>query len=243
MRLDQYLVEKGYFDSREKAKEAIQSASVLLNGKPATKAAQNTPPNAKIELIGESQYVSRSGHKLEAALKKFKVNPRNLICLDVGSSTGGFTQCLLENGAKQIFSVDVGTMQMHPKIRDNKRVILQENTDIRNFVPPLNTIFDLIVIDVSFISLENIFPAIKAISGDRTTILALFKPQFEVGKVYLKKGICKHPNISEVMLKFEQFLNKYNFNLTDSIEVPLRGKEGNQEYFFKILPSILPESL
>jgi 23S rRNA (cytidine1920-2'-O)/16S rRNA (cytidine1409-2'-O)-methyltransferase len=233
MRLDQHLLGEQHFKSREKAKQSIEAGEVLVNGIVCTKASKKVQPQDSIELTNKEKFVSRSGHKLLAALEQFKVDVEELTCLDIGSSTGGFTQCLLKKSAYKVISVDVGTKQMHPSISENPKVELHENTDFRKFESPNK--FDIIVIDVSFISLQKIIPHLKKFTTPNSIILTLFKPQFEVGKEHLKKGICRHPNIQEVIDEFGEFIVEHNLHIKKQIKVPLKGKGGNQEYFLQIL--------
>jgi 23S rRNA (cytidine1920-2'-O)/16S rRNA (cytidine1409-2'-O)-methyltransferase len=234
MRLDQYLQKTSRFKSREKAKEAIETGLVLINGSPQKKSSYNVKEDDEIQIKEEKIFVSRSGNKLKSAVERFKVNVKDSTCLDVGSSTGGFTQYLLESGAKKIYAVDVGTNQMEVEISSNEKVCLNENTDIRDFKKPKEVNFDLIVVDVSFISLSKIIEKLKELSNESTVLMLLFKPQFEVGKEYLKKGICKHPDLKLVIESFREKLSENKFFLDGVMKVPLKGKEGNQEYFLKV---------
>ena len=227
MRLDQYLFKNGYFDSREKAKQAIEEGLVKVNNILVKKPSKKISTTLDISIDDEEKtFVSRSANKLKAAIESFKISAKDSVCLDIGSSTGGFTEYLLDQGAKQVFSVDVGENQMHPKISSNKKVKLFEKTDIRDF--SLEDELDLIVVDVSFISIKKIINKIKDFSNKNTNVLILYKPQFEVGKEFLKKGICKHPNIEKLI---KNFVDEYSLNLEKFIKVPLKGKMGNQEYF------------
>ena len=227
MRLDQYLLVNGYFDSREKAKQAIEAGLVTVNNILVKKASKKINNESEININNEEKtFVSRSANKLKAAIERFKISVKDKLCLDIGSSTGGFTEYLLDQGAKIVYSVDVGENQMHSKISSNERVKLFENTDIRDF--SLEEKLDLIVVDVSFISIRKIINKIKGLSNTNTNVLILYKPQFEVGKEFLKKGICKHPNVEELI---QNFINEESLNLEKFIKVPLKGKMGNQEYF------------
>jgi 23S rRNA (cytidine1920-2'-O)/16S rRNA (cytidine1409-2'-O)-methyltransferase len=233
MRLDQYLLGRRLFQSREKAKQAVEANLVSINGTICSKPSKKVQSADIVEVQATDKFVSRSGHKLKAALELFQISSKEQECLDIGSSTGGFTQCLLNGGAAHVMSIDVGTDQMHPSISKNPRVELKENTDFRNFRSAKR--FTLVVIDVSFISLQKIIPPLKEFITPESTILTLFKPQFEVGKVHLKKGICKHPNIQNVIDEFEEFLNSQGLCITQQMKVPLKGKEGNQEYFLQLI--------
>lgn len=186
-RLDQALVERGLASSRTQAQELISNNSVLVNQAVAAKAASRVAPGDTVSLIGpKPKYVSRSGAKLEGALNEFGIDPAGLVCLDVGSSTGGFTDCLLQGGAESVVCVDVGTNQLHEKISTDRRVSVYEQTDIRKFVSDIN--FDLVVVDVSFISITSISDALAELLSQGTKLVCLVKPQFEVGKKLVSKG-------------------------------------------------------
>lgn len=235
MRLDQYLVVEGYFPSREKAKEAILRGKVHVNGKACQKVSFKIIEGREVEVKkAKTEYVSRSGRKLEAAMNYFDLDPSGLVCLDVGSSTGGFTQYLLNNNVKQVFAVDVGTNQMHSSISTDKRVKLFENTDIRKFKLPETVKIGLIVVDVSFISVRNILQALRRLMYNDSLLVLLFKPQFEAGKEKLKKGIYRDVDMKELIKSFEVFACSEAVKLLDIYQVPLKGKNGNQEYFLKL---------
>ena len=188
MRLDTLLTEKKLVRSRNLAVTLIKDSKVLVNGEIITKPAKDftNPDNLHIKILEQPKYVGRGGLKLEKALIEFKINPINLIALDVGSSTGGFTDCLLQNGAKKIYSVDVGTDQFDSKLKKDPRIILMEKTDIRN-VKTLPEAPDLAVIDVSFISLKLILEKVKNLLKNNSKIIALVKPQFETSPIEKNK--------------------------------------------------------
>lgn len=238
MRLDKYLISQNYVESREKAKFLIEQGMVRINGKVAEKVAYKVKPDDIIEVENEDIFVSRSGNKLEAAIKHFNLDVKDYICLDIGASTGGFTDCLLRYGAKKVYTVDVGTNQLHPKLRKDSRVICYEEADFREFeCEEIEEDLDIIVIDVSFISIKEIFDHIKPFLNDSIEIVALYKPQFEVGKGNIKKGIANDPQvIHESLDEFSKYIEKYDLQVADSIKSPLKGKEGNQEYLLLILP-------
>lgn len=232
MRLDQFLVEKNFFHSRAKAKEAIQAGKVSINGKFCTKPAYLMNSTDKIDLNqNDFVYVSRSGYKLEAALQHWQIDVEGKNCLDVGSSTGGFTQCLLRFGAKNVVAVDVGTNQMVTQLATDKRVKLFENADIRLFKLPPRKKIDLVTVDVSFVSLTKIVPSLLALVP-LADFLFLFKPQFEVGRENLKQGVFKGKNIDHYLQNFGEFLTAQGLKSQQPFKVPLTGKEGNQEFFF-----------
>lgn len=233
-RLDMFLVMKGICPSRERAKRAIIEGQVFVNGKTAQ---PSTKINGDEEVtVGEIlQYVSRGALKLEKAKDVFKINFKDKTVLDIGSSTGGFTEISLLNGAKKVIAVDVGNNQMHEKIRNNPKVSLHENCDFRFIDNSLLQDVDLIVSDVSFISLRYIFPKIIEGIGTTTESVILFKPQFECGPVIAKKfaGVIRDKKIHEELLEgFERYLKNLNFTITSIDYSPITGKEGNIEYLF-----------
>ncbi len=231
-RLDLLLVEKGIVSTREKAQGFIMEGKVLVNGKPITKAGTLINEDANLELLEEEKFVSRAGYKLENAVKEFGIDVKDKICLDIGSSTGGFTDCLLQYGAKCVYAVDVGHLQMHEKLRKDERVYLYEDTDIRVFKKPEDVDFDIITVDVSFISLTKIGEHIKNFCNVNTKLLMLVKPQFELSPKYLKKGIVKEESakmlaLNNVILYFESM----GFKLLTYMKARPRGTKGNEEFF------------
>ena len=234
-RLDLLLVELGYAESRSKAQALIKAGNVLVDGKTAQKAGQSCTEDQKIEITGEyCPYVSRGGLKLEKALRYFGVDPAGLVCSDSGASTGGFTDCLLQQGAAKVFAIDVGTDQLVDKIRNDPRVTVMEQTNIRYVTPAdLGEPLDLSVVDVSFISLQLVLPAIKALlKPGRGQVLCLIKPQFEAGKENLgKKGVVRDPAIhKQVLDNFLAFVQELGFAVLGLTYSPVRGPEGNIEF-------------
>lgn len=229
MRLDLLLVQRGLYPTRARAVAAIDSGLVTVNGKPAKKPSQAVEESDEL-VGGELPYsVGRGSLKLAHALEYFKVNPNGLFCLDVGASTGGFTDVLLKNGAKRVYAVDVGTNQLADDLRNNPCVISMEQTDIRDVVP-VETV-DLIVIDVSFISLTNIVDVLPRWMPK--TVIALIKPQFEVAREVAAKhnGIIKSPqlhqeSVARVVLAFENC----GFQLRGVTQSPIQGGSGNVEF-------------
>ncbi len=233
MRLDIFLVEQGFFESRNKASEAIKSRNVKIDGKIITKPAFLVEEDSKVELLQEKSYVSRAGNKLKEFLKESEIDIKDKVCLDIGSSTGGFTEVLLEYGAKEVYAVDVGSNQLHKKLKDDKRVKSFEKCDIREFESDKK--FDIVTCDVSFVGILHILPKIKELSNDK--IITLFKPQFEVGKDIKrdKKGVIKDKAaIKRVMMRFESALVGEGLNLLKKESSKIKGKEGNEEYFYYI---------
>lgn len=232
-RLDVFLVENGYFDSRNKANEAIKSRNIKVNGKIIQKPSFEIKDNNKIEVLEKKRYVSRAGDKLKEFLKDKNVNFKDRICLDVGSSTGGFVEVLLEMGADKIYAVDVGKEQLHARIKENKKVISIESQDIREF--ECEEKFDLVTCDVSFISILHILESLVKFA--KNEIIILFKPQFEVGRAVKrdKKGVVKDKNaLQRACVKFESELVKNKLQIIIKEESRIKGKEGNSEFFYYI---------
>ena len=243
-RLDKLLVEKGLVKSRERAKALIMAGKVLVDGKVVDKAGAQVSPEAKLEVKGEDiPYVSRGGLKLETAIKEFGLSVEGFTCLDVGASTGGFTDCLLKHGAKKVYAVDVGRGQLDWKLRNDERVISIEGFNARYLTEKeVPEKVDLIVIDVSFISLTKILPVVKEFLKPEGKIVALIKPQFELTKkeVDRGKGVIKDPELHKKainkILSFSREIGLYPENLT--LSKP-RGPKGNKE--FLVLLSQNPE--
>ncbi len=232
-RLDTELVSRGLLTSREKAQAFIIAGHVLVNDSPATKAGMAIDDDDVIRLRNvPDHYVSRSAHKLLHALDHFSFNPIGLTCLDVGSSTGGFTQVLLERGATKVYAVDVGTQQLDFSLRSDPRIILRENTHVKNLMPSdFGEALRLVTIDVSFISLRQVLPLVHKLMPEGGHCISLFKPQFEVGAVNLKKGIVKDVRLSEknmeALISEMQSQGLVALGVTPSA---LLGSKGNQEY-------------
>ena len=235
MRLDSYLVENGLFESRNRASVAIKSGLVSVDGKVATKPSLKVAELANVKVQESKFYVSRAAKKLEEYLKEYSLPIEGARCLDIGSSTGGFTQMLLENGASCVDCVDVGKEQLHQSLRENAKVNVFEQTDIRDFkaLP-----YDLIVSDVSFISLLKIVDSVDSLSDKSTTICLLFKPQFEVGLGVKRdsKGVVLDKNaIESVKRDFELKTKELGWQIVDTRESRVSGKEGNVEYFYSFV--------
>jgi 23S rRNA (cytidine1920-2'-O)/16S rRNA (cytidine1409-2'-O)-methyltransferase len=231
-RLDVELARLGLASSRSQAESWIKLGKVTVDGKPITKPGHFVSETADIKMTAEEQYVSRAGLKLASVAQLLKLDFRNKTVLDVGSSTGGFTDYALKRGAKKVFAVDVGTEQLHPSLRDNPAVELHEKTDIRDFYMP-NEKPDIIVIDVSFISLREILPHLaENLCGQNTIIAAMLKPQFEAGKSQTNKGIIKNDAVRRQILKdFETWAKQY-FVIGDKRDSDVHGARGNQERFY-----------
>lgn len=230
-RLDVAMAQRGLVVSRSQAESYVRLGQVKVNGRAATKAGQMVGEEDKIVLTATEQYVSRAALKLKSAAEAFKLDFRGTTVLDVGSSTGGFTQFALQNGAKKVVAVDVGTKQLHPSLRGDTRIELHEKTDIRLF--KTEQTFDVIVGDVSFISLREILPHVSMLAGRKTLIVAMVKPQFEAGQDNLKhKGVIKNDRMRRDILKsFETWAQRY-FKVLDKTDSLVAGSKGNVERFY-----------
>ena len=231
-RADVLLVERGFFTSRARAQEAIAAGLVSVNGTPLRKASEVVPDNAEIAAEQPHPYVSRGGVKLAAALDRFGLDPQGCVCLDVGSSTGGFTEVLLLRGAAHVYAVDVGHGQLHPKVAGERRVTSLEGTDARSLSPALvPQPVDLLVSDVSFISLKLVLPPAIAFLKPHAALAVLVKPQFEAGRDHVKKGIVRdeavHRAVCEDMTAFVASLGFTPLGLAPS---PIEGGDGNREF-------------
>ncbi len=233
-RIDIILTERGYFPSRNKAKRAIMAGEVKVNDEVVDKAGTQVSLEAKIEVEKKDRYVGRGGHKLARAIDYFEIDPKDMKVLDIGSSTGGFTDCLLQNGAKQVYAVDSGYNQLAWKLRQDDRVEVHEKTNFRLLGPgDLPADFDIIVCDVSFISLKLIIPVAQYFCKEDTKLVTLVKPQFEAGPEYVGKGgVVKNNKVHErVLLEVSQAIKDAGFNLVDLTYSPITGaNSGNIEY-------------
>ena len=233
-RLDVLLVDRGLAENRTKAQAVIMSGLVYVDGKKADKPGTSFEETVEIEVrSGGCPYVSRGGLKLEKALHDFGVDPTGYVCSDSGASTGGFTDCLLQQGASKVFAIDVGYGQLDWKIRSDPRVVVMERTNVRYVTPQdLGEPLDLSVIDVSFISLRIVLPVIKTFLKPTGQVLCLIKPQFEAGKEKVgKKGVVRDPAVHlEVLENFFNHAKESGFTVLDLTFSPIRGPEGNIEY-------------
>ena len=231
MRLDTYLEKHSLAGSRTKAQAIIKDALVSVNDKIIQKSSYKVESEDRVEVAGHKEYVSRSAHKLKGFLDELSMDAKGLVALDIGSSTGGFTQILLEYGAKEVSAVDVGTRQLHEILRNDERVYSYENTDIRDFIS--EKVFDLVVSDVAFISLLNILDAVDTLANEK--IILLFKPQFEVGREVKrdKHGVVLDDKaIANAMNNFEKKCNEKGWKLILKAPSSISGKEGNLEYCY-----------
>lgn len=270
-RLDQVMVTRGLVRSRSQAESWIGLGKVLVNGTPAKKAGQFVAETDTVKLTAKEQYVSRAGLKLASVARALGLDFSGKIVLDVGSSTGGFTDYALQHGANKVIAVDVGTEQLHPSLRGDKRIELYEKTDIRAVIASsqaksaetasrraplapaagetraadvssdlsasgstvkLQEVPDIVVIDVSFISLQEILPHIATLSGKNTEVVAMLKPQFEAGKHQVNKGVIKNDSVRRQILKeFEAWVKHY-FVVVDKSDSEVAGSKGNRERFY-----------
>ena len=233
-RLDVLLVSLGLAESRAKAQATIMAGEVYVNGQKADKSGMEVDITSNIEVRGSAcPYVSRGGLKLEKALKNFGVDPTGYVCSDSGASTGGFTDCLLQQGASKVFAIDVGYGQLAWKIRNDPRVVVMERTNIRYVtLEDLGEPLDLSVIDVSFISLSLVLPVVKTLLKPTGQVLCLIKPQFEAGKEKVgKKGVVRDPAVhEEVLQNFISLAKSLDFTIRNLTFSPVKGPEGNIEF-------------
>lgn len=237
VRIDQLLVERGLVPSRERASRRILAGEVLADGQRVDKAGALVSPTAFIELVGRSRYVSRGGDKLAHALRHFGINVSGQICIDVGASTGGFTDCLLQDGAARVYAVDVGTAQLDARLRADSRVVVMENMNARTLDPRLfGDRPSLAVVDVAFISLEKILPAVFGVLAPRGQTIALVKPQFEVGKGAVGKGgVVRDPQQHRaVVARLARYAILRGWHVLGVTPSPLRGPKGNREFFLHL---------
>ncbi len=237
-RLDCIVVEKGLAESREKAKALIMEGKIYVNNQKSDKAGTFYKDDVKVELRGKAMpYVSRGGYKLAKAIKIFPIDLRDKICMDIGASTGGFTDCMLQNGAKKVYSIDVGYGQLAWKLRTDPKVINLERTNIRYITDEqIKDPIDFFSVDVSFISLCLVLPAAYKFMKDNAQAVCLIKPQFEAGKENVgKKGVVRDPKVHEdVINKIINFSYENGFNILGLDFSPIKGPEGNIEYLLYI---------
>ncbi len=241
-RLDILLVNRGLATSREKAKAIIMSGIVYVDGNKEDKAGTTFPENIDIQVKGNAlKYVSRGGLKLEKAMEEFGLSLDGAICMDVGSSTGGFTDCMLQNGAVKVYSVDVGHGQLDWKLRNDDRVVVMEKTNIRYVTPEhIDDVLDFASIDVSFISLTKVLLPVKELLSDRGRIVCLIKPQFEAGREKVgKKGVVRdkkvHEEVIDMVVTYAKSIELHPVMLDFS---PVKGPEGNIEYLLYLTKDI-----
>ncbi len=232
LRLDHSLVVRGLVSTRSQAESYIRLGKVKVAGNVISKPGFFVSDNAKVELEGDDRYVSRAGLKLASVANKFALDFNKKVVLDVGSSTGGFTDYALQNGAKKVIAVEVGTKQLHASLLGNKNIELHEQTDIRN-VKKLSSIAHVVVIDVSFISLREILPSVAKLVNKNTVIVAMVKPQFEAINSNIKhKGVIKNEAMRRDILKDFEFWAKQHFYIQDKQDSDVTGEKGNKERFY-----------
>lgn len=232
-RLDAELTARKLVATRSQAESWIKLGKVTVDGRQVTKPGHFVTEQSDIKLDAKEQYVSRAGLKLASVAQLLNLNFKDKIILDVGSSTGGFTDYALQHGARRVYAVDVGTDQLHPSLRDNEKIELHEKTDIRDFTLAPEDRPEIIVIDVSFISLREILPHVAAeLTGKNTQIVAMVKPQFEAGKHQTNKGIIKNDGVRRQILKDFELWAKDTFVIKDKRDSEVAGSKGNRERFY-----------
>ncbi len=234
-RADRLLVARGIFESRARAQAAIAAGLVRADGSPVRKAAEEISDAAIIEAEPEHPYVSRGGVKLAAALTHFGLDVRDRTCLDVGASTGGFTEVLLLRGARHVYAVDVGRDQLHPRLRGHDKITSIEETDIRALDPSrFAALPNFAAVDVSFISLKLVLPAIERLLHGQATLVALIKPQFEAPRRDIKKGIVRDARVhAAACADLEAFLSARGWRVGGIVPSPISGGDGNREFFIE----------
>jgi len=231
-RADRLLVERGLFESRAKAQAAIEAGLVTADEGVVRKASEEIPLDARLNASPAHPYVSRGGVKLAAALDRFGIEPKGKVCLDVGASTGGFTQALLERGAARVYAVDVGRGQLHESLRARPDVVSLEETDIRKLDPArIGERPDLVTVDVSFISLKMVLPSALSLAKPAAQLVALIKPQFEAGRGALKKGIVRDEAVhGQVCDDIAAFIAALGWRVLGVMPSPIAGGDGNVEF-------------
>ena len=234
-RLDRVIKDRRLIRSRSRAQRMIEAGRVKVNGQIVSRPGHPIDSEAEIEILGYEPYVSRGGEKLEAALERFRIDPRGRVCLDVGASTGGFTDCLLQHGTAKVYAIDVGHDQLHPRLRSHPLVAAREGLNARYLEPKdIDEPIDLATVDVSFISLKLILPPLVEILSPGGDLVALVKPQFEVGKDALPRdGVVKDAAAQAKALQdVARFLrDETPWNVVDEMVSPVPGEKGNVEFF------------
>ena len=232
-RADTLLVERGIFESRARAQAAIEAGLVIANGKQVAKVSELLLPDAAIEAEPAHPWVSRGGVKLAGALEHYPIEIEDHVCLDVGASTGGFTEVLLANGASMVFAIDVGKSQLHPSLHDHSKIVSMESTDIRNFENKrLPARPDVVVIDVSFISLKAVLPVALSLAAAPMSLLALIKPQFEADRKQSKRGIIKNADLHQAICDdITAFARDLGCTHIEVFPSSIKGGDGNIEFF------------
>lgn len=236
-RLDVLLVQQGLASSRAQAQALIRAGRVRVAGQVLDKPGHEVPPDSPLEVLAPPRYVSRGGEKLEGALRAFGVDPQGRVCLDVGASTGGFTDCLLQHGAARVYAVDVGRGQLDWRLRRDPRVVVREGLNARHLRPEdLGEPVDLATVDVSFISLRLVLPPLEAVLRPGGEVIALVKPQFEAGRGLVRRGVVRDPAVHEAVLQgIASFAREeLGWTVVRSAPSPLLGPAGNREFFLHL---------
>ncbi len=237
-RLDVVICERGLARSRQHAAALIMAGKVFVNGAKVEKAGAQVAADASLRVVEDRPYVSRGGVKLAAALERFAIDPRDLVILDAGASTGGFTHCLLEKGARQVVCVDVGYGQMDWQLRNDPRVLLMEHTNIRHVKPEMLPVaLDAAAADLSFISLKLVFPVVRRLLRPGSWFLPLVKPQFEVGRAHVGKGgvVRNFEHIARALAEVKDAAATAGFEVKSEVESCIRGPKGNREFFLYLI--------
>ena len=234
------LVDAGLVESRQKAQALILAGKVRVRGETVREASRPVAAAASLELDEGPRYVSRGGEKLAPALEVFGIDPRGLVCADIGASTGGFTDVLLQRGAERVYAVDVGRGLIHERLRRDPRVVLMERLNARDltdtsFPEPVR----LVTVDVSFIGLENVLPALRA-AAPQATVVALFKPQFQVGRAEVGKGgiVRDRAAVERALKRFTEWCARHGYRVVDRVDSALTGADGNQELVVHVEPGL-----
>ena len=232
-RLDVLIFEKNLVESRSKAQALVMEGKVFVDGEKITKAGTQVSEDAVIEIEKQNPYVSRGGLKLESVLNLFEIDFTDKICIDIGASTGGFTDCMLQHGAKKVYAVDVGTAQLHYKLRNDNRVVNIENVNFRYFDKTLlKDKIDIVTIDVSFISLDKILPMVSEIVTTESLVIAMVKPQFELEPSEVKKGVVKDESLRQKAIdKIKNCAVSLGFEILKEQDSAVKGPKGNLEHF------------
>mgnify|MGYP000188668143 FL=1 len=236
-RLDVLLVERGLAESRERARAQIMAGRVLVADRPVSKPGTLVEETAAIRLLEMPRYVSRGGEKLEHALRRFRLEVAGKVAVDIGASTGGFTDCLLQHGAARVYAVDVGYGQLHPRLRRDSRVVVMERVNAR-YLASLPEPVHLATVDVSFISLTKVLPAVARLLAPGGLVLALFKPQFEARRCEVpRRGVVRDPQLHATLIgRFAAWAVGEGYRILGLARSPLPGAEGNLEFFFLLTP-------
>lgn len=235
-RLDEEIVRRGLVSSRNEAKTLVLEGKILVNGRKAVKPSESVKEEDVIEVVEPKKYVSRGGYKLEFALDVFNIDVNNKVCADIGSSTGGFTDCLLRRGAKKVYAIDVGENLLDISLRNNPKIVLIENFNARYLSKEIiGETLDIVTIDVSFISILKLIGAVLPLLSEDGEIISLIKPQFEGQPKFLRKGVVKEKSFhKEILTTLLNELRKLGVVVIDATYSPLKGGKGNIEFFFRI---------